>query len=114
MSVHDVGGQFSVTSFFTSARYAKIGSIGLVTQSAIGLGLFLLLGFDSIATTSFIPKDYGLPLFAYVGYLIVTLLVMSIVAYSKSLVKDKKCLYCGSALAINEYKCTNPLCGKEQ
>ena len=106
--------QYNLSNFFTTPTYAKIGSIGLVTQSAIGLALFPLLYLNSIATTPIIPKDYGIPLFGYVGYLIITLLIMSIVAYRKSEVKDKKCLYCGSSLEIHKFKCKNPLCGKEQ
>lgn len=113
-SVLIVGVQSNLSSFFTSDRFAKIGSIGLVTQSGLGLALFPLLYLNAIATPPIIPIEYGTPLFAYVGYLIITLLIWSIVSFTRSKVKGKACHYCGGALEIHGYKCKNPDCGKVQ
>ncbi len=103
-----------MTSFFGIKLSAKEGSIGLITQSVIGVSLFPLLLINSITTPAFIPKDYAIPLFGYVGYLIITLLFASIASYKRSLSRDKKCHYCGGSLEISKFKCKNPLCGKEQ
>ena len=103
-----------MTLFFPPNISSKIGSIGLITQSIIGVSLFPILMLNSITTTPFIPKEYAVPVFSYVGYLIITLLVASIASYKKSLTNNKKCHYCGSALEVSKFKCKNPLCGKEQ
>ena len=103
-----------MSSFFLPNIPSKIGSIGLITQSIIGVSLFPILMLNYITTTPFIPKDYAVPLIGYVGYLIITLLFASIASYKRSLTNDRKCHYCGSALEVSKFKCKNPLCGKEQ
>lgn len=103
-----------MSSFLPTNFSSKIGSIGLITQSVIGVSLFPIIILNSITANPFIPKDYAIPLFSYVGYLIITLLFASIASYKRSLTNDKKCHYCGSALEVSKFKCKNPLCGKEQ
>ncbi|MEM3063003.1 MAG: hypothetical protein QW303_05625 [Nitrososphaerota archaeon] len=100
-------------SFFPKMSQ-QMGSIGLVTQSIIGIVLFPILTVNSIASSQFIPKEYAGPIFAYVGWLIITLLFASVSSYRKSQVADKKCHYCGGALEVSKLKCKSPLCGKEQ
>lgn len=92
----------------------KMGSVGLVTQSIIGIGLFPILVINALSDSPLIPKNYAEPLFAYVGYLIVTLLFASISGFRNSKVSDKKCHYCGGDLEVSKFKCKSPLCGKEQ
>ena len=72
-----------MSSFFPYSIPSKIGSIGLITQSIIGVSLFPILMLNSITATPFIPKDYAVPLIGYVGYLIITLLFASITSYKK-------------------------------
>ena len=101
-------------SFLPTNTQPKIGSIGLITQSIVGVSLFPILILDSMEIIPVIPKNYAVPLFSYIGYLIITLLVASIASYKSSSTNDKKCHYCGSVLEIYKFKYKNPLCGKEQ
>ena len=103
-----------MTSFLPTNLSSKMGSIGLVTQSIIGITLFPILFINYVISVPFIPQNYSTPLFGYVGYLIITLLFASISNYKKSQSGEKKCHYCGSALEVSKFKCKNPLCDKEQ
>jgi len=100
--------------FFKKPEFVRIGSIGLVTQSILGLVLFPIIAIHSISEQGFIPQNLELPFFAYESYLIITLLIMSITQYKNTNVKEKKCHHCGGVLEIHQYKCKNPMCGKLQ
>lgn len=101
-------------NFFNFSISPKVGSIGTLTHAIVGLVLFAILSLNFSLSNSIIPEQFVPYPFAYFGYLIIILLVKSIVEFTQSKIKGKKCHYCKGPIQANQYKCMNPLCGKIQ
>ena len=101
-------------NFFNFSISPKVGSIGSLTHSIVGLVLFAVLSLNFYLENSIIPEQFVPYSFGYFGYLIILLLIKSIVEFTESRVPGGKCHYCKGPIQINQYKCMNPQCGKIQ